>query len=159
MGGKALCRGRVQAKNCETIHSHPCESGVVVSEAMATFSGCKFYGNLCGVATQYKGVLRMFECEVHDNNEGILVQSNGSAFIEKCKIRSNTANGIFAGFDHKGPAVLIENQVHINHPQGILIGSNSKVVSLDNVEYVYFGVHIHSLANINSQPALLSNKF
>jgi hypothetical protein len=66
MGGKALCRGRVQAKNCETIHSHPCESGVLVSEAKATFDGCNFYGNsLSGVVAQDKGMLRMFGCEVH----------------------------------------------------------------------------------------------
>jgi len=57
--------GELTAKHCD-IHSHPCESGMVVSKAKATFSGCKFYGNyLCGAVTQDKGVLRMFECEVH----------------------------------------------------------------------------------------------
>ena len=57
--------GELTAKNCE-IHSHPYESGVLVSEAEATFDGCIFYGNsLSGVVAQDKGMLRMFGCEVH----------------------------------------------------------------------------------------------
>jgi hypothetical protein len=63
------------------------------------------------------------------------------------------------GFDHKGSAVLIENEVYNNHSKGILIGNNRKVVSRDNVKYGNHGLHPQLPANINAKAAILSKKF
>ena len=63
------------------------------------------------------------------------------------------------GFDHKGSAVLIENEVYNNHSKGILIGNNRKVVSRDNVEYGNLGLHPQLPVNINAKAVILSKKY
>lgn len=151
--------GTLSAKNCE-IHSHPGESGVLVSEAEAVLYGCKIYGNNgCGAASQQKGVLKMFECEVHDNWEGILIQDTGSARINKCRAYSNRANGIFVGFDHQGSALLTENEVNNNRSNGIKIGSKKNVVIWGNREYGNHGLPPMMPTNLNPRAANVSKKY
>ena len=126
--------GQLDAYECE-IHSHPSESGVLVSEAKAILKRCKIYGNLlAGIVSQQKGNLKAIQCEVHENCEGILIQDTGRAKIEKCKSYSNLANGIFVGMDHVASAAIIECEAYDNMTKGIFIGNKKNVVTRDNLE-------------------------
>lgn len=121
------------------VHSHKQESGVLVEENQqaAVFKSCHIYGNnFAGAVVQKKGRMRLVQCKVHSNLEGVLVQESGTSFIESCEIYGNKATGIFIGYDHTGTASLVKNIVRDNHCHGILLGTgrNDRVTLCDNVE-------------------------
>jgi hypothetical protein len=127
--------GQLSAKRC-AIHSNTQESGILVSEAAALLDSCQIYGNgAAGVVSQKKGSIRLVNCEVHDNCEGVLIQDTGSASVERCDVFSNRANGIFVGYDHCGTAAIVDNKVHDNVFKGILVGNTAQVVARGNVEH------------------------
>ena len=152
--------GKLTAKYC-CIHSHPNESGVLVCNAQASFHSCRIYdNNLAGAVIEDKGgVLRMIECEIDNNNEGILIQSFGSAYIKECKIHSNKANGIFIGFDHRGSAVIVKNEVYGNRSKGILIGNNRSINVSENIEYSNLGLPPLLPNNVNPQACKVTRKY
>ena len=151
--------GKLTAKNCN-IHSHPFESGVLVGDSEAVFNSCYIYGNnVSGAVIQGKGKLTMYGCEVHDNCEGIIIQNNGNAFIEKCKIWSNMANGIFVGFDHRGSVLIAENEIYQNRSKGLMIGNSRNAVIRDNREYENHGQIPLLPTNFNKKAAQVSKKY
>ena len=125
--------GALGLKSCK-IHSHPTESGVLVSETVATIEDCEIFGNNFGVSAQQDGNALVEGCNIHDNSEGVLIQDTGSGNVQQCSIHSNTANGVFIGFDHQGTAAIVDNNVFNNHSKGILIGNKGRVVVKGNVE-------------------------
>lgn len=107
--------GILVAKNCE-IHSHPLD-GILVSGPEARFNECKIFGNrCCGVTINYRGKLKMSDCEIYDNYCGILIKDCkppiSRQIIAKCQIYSNEAGGIL---DHYSCACLHENTMFNNH--------------------------------------------
>jgi len=151
--------GKLTAKHCE-IHSHPCESGVLVGEADTVLDGCRIYGNgAAGVVSQQKGNLRAVNGEVHDNCEGILIQDTGSAHVEKCKVDSNRSNGIFVGFDHGGSAAIIDNEAYDNRHRGVLIANSRNIVSRGNIESGNLGLPPQLPTKFNPAAFALSEKY
>ena len=96
---------------------------------------------------------------IHDNSEGILIQDTGSARVEKCKVYSNQANGIFVGFDHIGSAAIIKNEIHDNFSSGLLVGGNKKkIVTRGNVEYDNHGLPPQLPKRLNPKVFAVSRK-
>jgi len=150
--------GQLIAKQCE-IHSHKCESGVIIMESSAQLDGCTIYGNnVAGIVSQNKGKMYIFNCEVHNNCEGILIQDTSKAYVEKCKVHSNRGNGIFVGFDHRGSAAIIENEVYDNQSKGILVGNSGKVKAHGNVEYGNLGLRPQIPMGLNPKAYTVSKK-
>jgi hypothetical protein len=152
--------GLLEAKRC-VIHSHNNESGVLIEESRATFNDCEIYGNkLAGIVSQNKGSICIIDCEVHNNCEGVLIQDTGNAHVENCKIYMNRSNGIFVGFDHRGSAAIIENEVHDNRSKGVYIANIGNVVTRDNVEYKNHCLPPQmSSVGVNPKSLAISNKF
>jgi len=132
--------GSMKAKSCD-IHSNKTESGVMVREnnpAKASFEDCVFRSNgMAGVVVEDQGSAFIEKCLITDNYEGVLIQGSGSAEVKECNVNQNKSNGIFVGFDHiSGYVKLINNEVKKNQFKGILLGTgqNERYFLKDNVE-------------------------
>jgi len=128
--------GALEARRCE-VHSNENDSGVLVEETeqTTTLRECKLYGNgFAGAAVQEKGSLKLVRCKVHENLEGVLIQSSGNGKVEHCTIFNNHCNGVFVGYDHTGSAAIIGNEVHDNSGKGILLGTgiHDRITVRDN---------------------------
>jgi hypothetical protein len=109
------------------VHTNKHESGITVMENKpheASFSQCKVYSNgVAGIAVQDKGLARIEECKIYDNNDGVLIQGTSTAHVQDCDVKNNGSNGIFVGFDHKSGRVNIRNnRLQDNQTMGLFLG-------------------------------------